>query len=76
MANSLVSHNVHREKRALKPIEAKGKGEVQILQIANSETEAEWIAKKIKELWIKACSRAKSLYSSSERKPRRPSSRL
>jgi superfamily I DNA/RNA helicase len=50
MANSLISHNIHREKRVLKPIDVKGKGEVQILQIANSETEAKWIAKKIKEL--------------------------
>ena len=31
MANSLISHNVYREKRELKPIDAKGKGEAQIL---------------------------------------------
>ncbi len=50
MANSLISHNVHREKRELKPIDARGKGEVQIVQLANSDAEAKWIAKKVKEL--------------------------
>lgn len=50
MANSLISHNVHRERRELKPIDAKGKGEVQIVHLANSEVEAKWIAKKVKEL--------------------------
>ena len=50
MANSLISHNVYREKRELKPIDAKGKGEAQIVQLATSEVEAKWIAKKVKEL--------------------------
>jgi DNA helicase-2/ATP-dependent DNA helicase PcrA len=47
IANSLISHNTLRDKRQLKPIDAKGKGEVQIVQVANSDIEAEWIAKKI-----------------------------
>ena len=46
MANSLISHNIHRKKRELKPIDARGKGEVQIVQLANSDVEAKWIAKK------------------------------
>lgn len=50
MANSLISHNKNREARELKPVDAKGKGEVQIVQLANPTTEANWIAKKIKEL--------------------------
>lgn len=50
MANSLISHNVHRGKRVLKPIEAKGKGEVKIVQLLNSDMESKWIAKNVKEL--------------------------
>jgi DNA helicase-2/ATP-dependent DNA helicase PcrA len=50
MANSLIDHNKQRAKRELKPIDAKGKGEVQIVQLINSEIEAKWIAKKTKEL--------------------------
>jgi DNA helicase-2/ATP-dependent DNA helicase PcrA len=50
MANSLISHNKVRDKRELKPINAKGNGEVQIVQVANSDMEAKWIGKKIKEL--------------------------
>ena len=50
MANSLIDHNKQRDKRELKPIDAKGKGEVQIVQLVNSEIEAKWIAKKVKEL--------------------------
>ena len=50
MANSLIDHNKQRDKRELKPIDAKGKGEAQIVQLLNSEIEAKWIAKKTKEL--------------------------
>jgi superfamily I DNA/RNA helicase len=50
IANSLIGHNKQRENRQLKPIDSKGKGEVQIMQLLNSEIEAKWIAKKIKEL--------------------------
>jgi DNA helicase-2/ATP-dependent DNA helicase PcrA len=50
MANSLISHNKQRDNRELKPIDSKGKGEVQIVQLLNSEIEAKWIAKKTKEL--------------------------
>ncbi len=50
MANSLISYNTNRDQRSLKPIEAKGKGEVRIVQLVNSDAEAKWIAKKIKEL--------------------------
>jgi superfamily I DNA/RNA helicase len=50
MANSLISNNVNREERELKPIDAKGEGEVQIVQLANSDAEAKWIAKKVSEL--------------------------
>ena len=50
MANSLISHNTQREPRELKPIDAKGKCEVQIVQLPNSIVEASWIAKKINDL--------------------------
>jgi DNA helicase-2/ATP-dependent DNA helicase PcrA len=50
MANSLISYNKHRDARQLNPIEAKGKGEVQIVQLSNPAIEAKWIAKKVKEL--------------------------
>jgi DNA helicase-2/ATP-dependent DNA helicase PcrA len=50
MANSLISHNTEREPRSLKPIDEKGRGEVEIVQLANSVVEANWIAKKVKEL--------------------------
>jgi superfamily I DNA/RNA helicase len=50
MANSLISHNTQREPRKLKPIDAKGNGEVQIVQLPNSIAEASWIAMKINEL--------------------------
>jgi DNA helicase II / ATP-dependent DNA helicase PcrA len=50
MANSLISHNTQREPRELKPIGAKGKGKVQIVQLPNSIIEASWIAKKINDL--------------------------
>lgn len=50
MANSLISHNTNREPRELKPIDAKGKGEVQIVQLSNPIDESKWIAKKVKEL--------------------------
>lgn len=53
MANSLIGYNVHRDKRELKPIDAKGKGEVNIVQLANSEVEAAWIATRVKELLAK-----------------------
>jgi superfamily I DNA/RNA helicase len=50
MANSLISHNKHRDPRELQPIDAKGKGEAQIVQLTNPAIEAKWIAKKVKEL--------------------------
>jgi DNA helicase II / ATP-dependent DNA helicase PcrA len=50
MANSLISHNKNRDPRELKPIEAKGKGEVQIVQLTNPAIEAKWIGTKVKEL--------------------------
>jgi len=50
MANSLISYNKNREPRVLKPIDAKGKGEVEIVQLANPIEESKWIAKKVKEL--------------------------
>jgi superfamily I DNA/RNA helicase len=50
MANSLIGYNTQREPRKLKPLDAKGKGEVQIVQLNNSIDEANWIAKKIKAL--------------------------
>jgi superfamily I DNA/RNA helicase len=50
MANSLIGQNKQRDNRHLKPIDAKGKGEVQIVQLINSEMESKWIAKKAKEL--------------------------
>jgi ATP-dependent DNA helicase UvrD/PcrA len=50
MANSLISHNTQRQPRLLKPIEANGKGEVQIVQLANSVVEAKWIANKVEAL--------------------------
>ncbi|MBI5262555.1 MAG: ATP-dependent helicase [Bradyrhizobium sp.] len=50
MANSLISHNKNRDPRELKPIEAKGEGEVQIVQLTNPAIEAKWIGKKVKEL--------------------------
>ena len=53
MANSLIGNNKQRDDRQLKPIDAKGKGEIQIVQLLNSEIEAEWIAKKAKELMDK-----------------------
>lgn len=53
MANSLIEYNVQRDKRELKPIEAKGKGEVNIVQLANTEAEATWISKRVKDLLAK-----------------------
>jgi superfamily I DNA/RNA helicase len=53
IANSLISHNTQREPRELKPIDAKGKGEVQIVQLANSTIEAQWIAQMVKKLLAK-----------------------
>ena len=50
MANSLIAHNSHREPRALKPLAENGKGDVQVIQLANSIVEAKWIAKKVKDL--------------------------
>jgi superfamily I DNA/RNA helicase len=50
MANSLITHNKLREPRSLTPIAANGKGEVQIVQLANPQVEAKWIAKKVKAL--------------------------
>jgi superfamily I DNA/RNA helicase len=50
MANSLISHNTKRDPRSLKPIDAKGKGEVEIVQLANPVEESKWIAKKVKAL--------------------------
>jgi ATP-dependent DNA helicase UvrD/PcrA len=50
MANSLISHNKHRDPRELKPIDAKGKGDVHLVQLTNPAIEAKWIAKKVKEL--------------------------
>jgi DNA helicase II / ATP-dependent DNA helicase PcrA len=50
MSNSLIGYNKNRNPRELKPIDAKGKGEVQIVQLANSESEAKWIASKIRGL--------------------------
>jgi DNA helicase-2/ATP-dependent DNA helicase PcrA len=50
MANSLISYNKQRDARSLKSIDAKGKGEVEIVQLANPIEESKWIAKKVKEL--------------------------
>lgn len=50
MANSLISHNTKRDPRSLKPIDAKGKGEVEIVQLANPVEESKWIAKKVQGL--------------------------
>jgi DNA helicase II / ATP-dependent DNA helicase PcrA len=50
MANSLISYNKNRDPRELKPIEAKGKGEVHNVQLTTPAIEAKWIAKKINEL--------------------------
>ena len=50
MANSLISHNKSRTPRQLKPIDAKGKGSVEIVQLANTDTEFKWIAKKVQDL--------------------------
>jgi DNA helicase-2/ATP-dependent DNA helicase PcrA len=50
MANSLIEHNKNRDSRELKPIDAKGKGDVHIVQLANPAIEAKWIALKVKEL--------------------------
>ena len=50
MANSLISYNKYRDPRELKPIEAKGKGDVEIVQLSNPAVEAKWIAKKVKAL--------------------------
>src|SRR5262249_34551198 len=48
MANSLIGYNTKRQLRLLKPIETNGKGEVQIVQLANSLIEAKWIANRVK----------------------------
>ena len=50
MANSLISYNKNRAPRSLKAIDAKGKGEVEIVQLANPIEESKWIAKRVKEL--------------------------
>jgi DNA helicase II / ATP-dependent DNA helicase PcrA len=50
MANSLIANNQQRDGRKLVPIDANGKGEVQIIQVANSIIEAKWIANKVKAL--------------------------
>jgi DNA helicase-2/ATP-dependent DNA helicase PcrA len=50
MANSLISYNKNRDPRALKAIDAKGKGEVEIVQLANPIEESKWIAKRVKGL--------------------------
>jgi hypothetical protein len=50
MANSLISHNKNRDPRQLKPIDAKGKGDVHIVQLTNPSIEAKWIGAKVKEL--------------------------
>lgn len=50
MANHLIAQNTNRTERSLTPIAAKGKGQVQIVQLKNHDAEASWIAKKIAEL--------------------------
>jgi superfamily I DNA/RNA helicase len=50
MANSLITYNKNRTPRTLKPIEAKGKGSVEIVQLAHPNIEAKWIANKVKAL--------------------------
>jgi DNA helicase II / ATP-dependent DNA helicase PcrA len=44
MANSLISHNKNRDARALKPIKANGAGSVAIVQLADLDAEAAYIA--------------------------------
>lgn len=50
MANALISVNQNRTPRALVPLPDKGPGEVAIVQLPNLESEAKWIAKKVREL--------------------------
>jgi DNA helicase II / ATP-dependent DNA helicase PcrA len=50
IANSLIAHNQQRDARVLKPLDGNGKGDVQIVQVANSVSEAKWIANKVKGL--------------------------
>lgn len=50
MANALISVNQNRTPRALVPLTDKGPGEVAIVQVPYLESEAKWIAKKVREL--------------------------
>jgi DNA helicase II / ATP-dependent DNA helicase PcrA len=52
MANSLISHNMNRDQRALRAIDTKGKGQVQIVQLLHSAAEAKWIANQVKKLLV------------------------
>lgn len=47
MANALISHNKNREPRALKPINENGAGDVAIVQLADLDAEASYIAKTV-----------------------------
>lgn len=50
MANALIDVNSNRAPRALIPRTDRGTGEVSIVQVPNIDSEATWIAAKIKEL--------------------------
>ncbi|HYE45666.1 MAG TPA: ATP-dependent helicase, partial [Caulobacter sp.] len=50
MANSLIAKNQNRTERNLDPIEGKGPGHIEVVQLANPEAEADWVAKKISQL--------------------------
>lgn len=47
MANSLITHNIHRDPRVLMPIASKGAGVVDIIQLSSLSTEADFIADQI-----------------------------
>jgi DNA helicase-2/ATP-dependent DNA helicase PcrA len=53
IANSLIAYNKNRTARNLTPIDSKGKGNIEIVQLSNPSVESKWIAKKIKELFDK-----------------------
>jgi DNA helicase II / ATP-dependent DNA helicase PcrA len=53
MANSLIAHNKQRDNRQLKPLPDKGPGEVEIVQLLDSDIEAKWIAQRAKALFEK-----------------------
>lgn len=50
MANALIGHNQNREERSLTALEAKGKGDIHIMQLPSIEKEAEHIACYVSEL--------------------------